>query len=128
MVFDLKNTQNETVNLFFNEESNGINRLQLFKLDSAGKITAMQQTGDHFKFNTRPLYYHTYIYPIKLKAKESATYFLWADKRGQNMVIPFSLGKDVSMIHREVSFLRSLVYLLVYTCLPLFLTCFFLFP
>lgn len=104
LIFDLENTLPETVNLFFNEKSNGINRLRLFKLDSAGKITAMALTGDHFRFNSRPINYHTYLYPIKLKAKEKATYFLWADKRGQNMVIPFSLGKDVSMIHSEVSF------------------------
>ena len=104
LIFDLENTQNEAVNLFFNEKSNGINRLQLFKVDSTGKITPTQQTGDHFKFIQRPLNYHTYLYPIKLKAKEKASYFLWADKRGQNMVIPFSLGKDVSMIHSEVPF------------------------
>ncbi len=104
LAFDLENTLNETVNLFFNEKSNGLNRLQLFKLDSIGKITAMQQTGDHFRFSQRPINYHTYLYPIKLKAKEKATYFLWADKRGQNMVIPFSLGRDFSMIHNEVSF------------------------
>ena len=104
LVFDLENTLPETVNLFFNEKSNGINRLQLFKLDSSGKITAMPLTGDHFKFDTRAINYHTYLYPIKLKAKEKATYFLWADKRGQNMVIPFSLAKDVEMIHSEVSF------------------------
>jgi len=104
LVFDLENTLPETVNLFFNEKSNGINRLQLFKLDSVGKITAMPLTGDHFKFNSRPISYHTYLYPIKLKAKEKATYFLWADKRGQNMVIPFILGRDVSIVHDEVSF------------------------
>ncbi len=104
LVFDLENTMPETANLFFNEKSSGINRLQLFKLDSTGKVTKMALTGDHFKFNTRPIDYHTYLYPIKLKAREKATYFLWADKRGQNMVIPFSLAKDISVIHDEVSF------------------------
>lgn len=104
LIFDLENTLPETVNLFFNEKSNGINRLQLFKLDSNCYVTPMGLTGDHFNFSSRPVNYHTYLYPIKLKAKEKATYFLWADKRGQNMVIPFSLGAAVSMIHREVSF------------------------
>lgn len=104
LVFDLENTLPETVNLFFNEKSNGVNRLQLFKLDSAGKVTPMALTGDHFKFNSRAVNYHTYLFPIKLMAKEKASYFLWADKRGQNMVIPFSLSKDVSMVHDEVPF------------------------
>lgn len=104
IVFDLQNSLNEPVHLFFNERSNSINRLQLFKVDSAGKITAMALTGDHFKFNSRPIPYHNYLYPIKLKANEKATYFLWADKRGQNMVMPLGLAKDVDLVHAEIPF------------------------
>ncbi len=104
IVFDLENTLPETVNLLFNERSNGINRLQLFKLDSAGKVTAMAMTGDHFKFNTRPIHYHNYLYPIKLKANEKATYLLWADKRGQNMVMPLGLAKEMHLVHSEIPF------------------------
>jgi len=104
IVFDIENTLPETVNLLFNERSNGINRLQLFKLDSVGKVTRMALTGDHFRFDTRPISYHNYLYPIKLKAKERATYLLWADKRGQNMVMPLGLAKDVDLIHAEIPF------------------------
>jgi signal transduction histidine kinase len=73
-------------------------------LDSAGKITPMAITGDHFRFNTRPIHYHNYLYPIKLKPKEKATFLLWADKRGQNMVMPLGLAKDVHLIHSEIPF------------------------
>lgn len=104
IAFDVENTLQEPTKLFFNERSNGINRLQLFKLDSTGKITPMALTGDHFKFNTRPIHYHNYLYPIKLKANEKATYLLWADKRGQNMVMPLGLAKDVDLIHSEIPF------------------------
>lgn len=104
IVFDVHNTLNEPVNLFFNERSNSVNRLQLFKVDSTGKVTPMALTGDHFKFHSRPVNYHNYLYPIKLKANEKASYFLWADKRGQNMTMPLGLAKDVDLVHGEIPF------------------------
>lgn len=104
IVFDVHNTLNEPVNLFFNERSNSVNRLQLFKVDSTGKVTPMALTGDHFKFSSRAVDYHNYLYPIKLKANEKASYFLWADKRGQNMVMPLGLAKDVDLVHGEIPF------------------------
>lgn len=104
IVFDVQNTFTEPVHLFFNERSNSINRLQLFKVDSLGKITAMALTGDHFKFDSRPILYHNYLYPIKLNAKEKASYFLWVDKRGQNLMLPLGLAKDVDLIHAEIPF------------------------
>lgn len=104
IVFDVHNTLSESAHLLFAERSNSVNRLQLFKVDSLGKITAMALTGDHFKFNSRPINYHNYLYPIKLKGNEKATYFLWADKRGQNIVMPLSLAKDVDLIHSEIPF------------------------
>ncbi|MGY5251782.1 sensor histidine kinase [Sphingobacterium spiritivorum] len=107
IVFDVHNILNETVHLFFNERSNSINRLQLFKVDSAGRINATGMTGDHFKFGSRPVEYHNYLFPVKLKAHEKATFFLWADKRGQNMMMPLGLAKDINLMREEIPFYTS---------------------
>lgn len=104
IVFDVHNILNETVHLFFNERSNSINRLQLFKVDSTGRVSATGLTGDHFKFSSRQVEYHNYLFPVKLKANEKATFFLWADKRGQNMTMPLGLAKDVSLMREEIPF------------------------
>ncbi|TKC12675.1 histidine kinase [Pedobacter polaris] len=102
IVFDLKNTLNQAVHLMFKEQSSSVNRLELFKVDSTGKITSMGLTGDHFKYKHRPYPNRSFIYPIVLSANEKASFFLWADKRGQNMYMPISLGKDVDIIQAEI--------------------------
>ncbi len=102
IAFDLKNTLNETVHLMFKEQSSSVNQLQLYKVDSTGKITPMGLTGDHFKFKQRPYHNRSFIYPILLAPNEKASFFLWADKRGQNIYMPMSIGKDVTIIQAEI--------------------------
>ncbi len=100
--FDVENTLDKSVHLMFKEQSSSINQLQLFKLDSTGKIIPMGLTGDHYKFSQRPYPNRSFIYPIVLSRHEKATFFLWADKRGQNIYMPMTLGRDVDIIQAEI--------------------------
>ncbi|NTE05231.1 histidine kinase [Agrobacterium tumefaciens] len=102
IAFDVENTLNLTAHLMFKEHSSSINRLQLYKLDESGKIRPLGLTGDHFPFKQRPYHNRSFIYPIVLAAHEKATFFLWADKRGQNMYMPMSIGRDVDIIQAEI--------------------------
>lgn len=102
VAFDIENTLNQSVHLMFKEQSSSINQLQLFKVDQDGKIHALGLTGDHFPFKQRPYRNRSFIYPVLLAPHEKATYYLWADKRGQNMYMPMSIGRDVDIIQAEI--------------------------
>ncbi|MBO9673398.1 MAG: histidine kinase [Sphingobacteriaceae bacterium] len=102
VAFDIKNTLNQSVHLMFKEQSSSINRLQLFKVDSAGKIHPLGLTGDHFAFKQRPYRNRSFIYPLVLSPHEKASFYLWADKRGQNMYMPMSIGRDIDIIQAEI--------------------------
>ncbi|MGM9476489.1 sensor histidine kinase [Pedobacter sp. GSP4] len=102
IAFDVENTLNHTVHLMFKEQSSSINRLQLFKVDEQGKIHPLGLTGDHFPFKQRPYRNRSFIYPILLSPHEKASFYLWADKRGQNMYMPMFIGRDVDIIQAEI--------------------------
>ncbi|MFD2285091.1 histidine kinase [Pedobacter petrophilus] len=102
IAFDVENTLDQAVHLMFKEHSSGINQLQLYKLDHLGKIYPFGLTGDHFPFKQRPYRNRSFIYPIILMAHEKATFFLWADKRGQNLYMPMSIGRDVDIVQAEI--------------------------
>jgi len=102
IAFDIENTLNQSVHLMFKEQSSSINQLQLFKVDQQGKIDPLGLTGDHFTFKQRPYRNRSFIYPVVLSPHEKATFYLWADKRGQNMYMPMSIGRDVDIIQAEI--------------------------
>ncbi|QNR84177.1 histidine kinase [Pedobacter riviphilus] len=102
VAFDIENTLEQAVHLMFKEQSSSINQLQLFKVDELGKIYPLGLTGDHFPFKQRPYRNRSFIYPIVLLPHEKATFYLWADKRGQNMYMPMSIGRDVDIIQAEI--------------------------
>ncbi|MCX2432092.1 7TM diverse intracellular signaling domain-containing protein [Pedobacter sp. GR22-10] len=102
IAFDVENTLDQAVHLMFKEHSSSVNRLQLYKQDESGKIHPLGLTGDHFPFKKRPYQNRSFIYPIILTAQEKATFFLWADKRGQNMYMPMSIGRDINIIQAEI--------------------------
>jgi len=102
IAFDIKNTLNQSVHLMFKEQSSSINRLQLFKVDTTGKIHPLGLTGDHFPFKQRPYRNRSFIYPLVLNPQEKATFYLWSDKRGQNMYMPMSIGRDIDIIQAEI--------------------------
>lgn len=102
IAFDVENTLNYAVHLMFKEQSSSINQLQLFRMDENGKIFPLGLTGDHFPFKQRPYRNRSFIYPIVLTAHEKTTFFLWADKRGQNMYMPMSIGRDIDIIQAEI--------------------------
>lgn len=102
VAFDVENTLNQAMHLMFKEQSSSINQLQLYKLDDGGKIHPLGLTGDHFPFKQRPYRNRSFIYPMVLAAHEKATFFLWADKRGQNLYMPMSIGRDVDIIQAEI--------------------------
>lgn len=102
VAFDIENTLNQSVHLMFKEQSSSINQLQLFKVDQQGKIYPLGLTGDHFPFKHRPYRNRSFIYPMVLLPHEKATFYLWADKRGQNMYMPISIGRDVDIIQAEI--------------------------
>ncbi|WP_343522683.1 7TM diverse intracellular signaling domain-containing protein [Pedobacter sp.] len=102
IAFDIKNTLNQSVHLMFKEQSSSINRLQLFRVDTMGKIHRLGLTGDHFPFKQRPYHNRSFIYPLVLGPHEKATFYLWADKRGQNMYMPMSIGRDIDIIQAEI--------------------------
>ncbi|WP_293744996.1 7TM diverse intracellular signaling domain-containing protein [uncultured Pedobacter sp.] len=102
IAFDIENTLNQSVHLMFKEQSSSINQLQLFKADQQGKVYPLGLTGDHFPFKQRPYRNRSFIYPIVLLPHEKATFYLWADKRGQNMYMPMSIGRDVDIIQAEI--------------------------
>ncbi|MFC1222638.1 7TM diverse intracellular signaling domain-containing protein [Pedobacter sp. BG31] len=102
IAFDITNTLDQAVNLMFKEQSSSINQLRLFKVDEGQNVHPLGLTGDHFPFKQRPYYNRSFIYPIVLLPHEKATFYLWADKRGQNMYMPMSIGRDVDMIQAEI--------------------------
>lgn len=102
IAFDIENTLNQSVHLMFKEQSSSINQLQLFKADQQGKVYPLGLTGDHFPFKQRPYRNRSFIYPMVLSPHEKATFYLWADKRGQNMYMPMSIGRDVDIIQAEI--------------------------
>ncbi|MBT2562440.1 7TM diverse intracellular signaling domain-containing protein [Pedobacter sp. ISL-64] len=102
VALDIENTLNQSVHLMFKEQSSSINQLQLFKVDENGKIHPLGLTGDHFPFKQRPYHNRSFIYPVVLAPHEKATFYLWADKRGQNMYMPMSIGRDVDIIQAEI--------------------------
>ncbi|SDG04356.1 Signal transduction histidine kinase [Pedobacter terrae] len=102
IAFDIENTLDQAVHLMFKEQSSSINQLQLFKVNEQGKIYPLGLTGDHFPFKQRPYHNRSFIYPIILLPHEKATFYLWADKRGQNMYMPMSIGRDVDIIQAEI--------------------------
>jgi signal transduction histidine kinase len=90
--FKLTNPDSVEKELILEVENPHINKLQLFTV-SGKQLTAGMLTGDHFSFAQRPVRHPHFLFPISVSPGETITYYLWADKHGEQLQIPLKLWK-----------------------------------
>jgi signal transduction histidine kinase len=98
--FQLTNPDSVRKELILEVENPHINKLQLFTV--AGKqLSAGMLTGDHFPFIQRPVRHPHFLFPISVPPGETLTYYLWADKHGEQLQIPLKLWEKEYFLTNE---------------------------
>lgn len=64
-----------------------IDHVELYEVKQNGQIRSLGLSGDRFKYAQRPFINNNYVFPIKLKAREKAGYFLLLDQ--PNAILSF---------------------------------------
>ncbi|MES2797241.1 MAG: 7TM-DISM domain-containing protein [Bacteroidota bacterium] len=88
--FRLKNTDSSKISLLLEISNPHINKLQLFTV-KGDKVSKSVLTGDHFPFSQRPYIHPHFVFPLELNSDESAEYYLWVDKHGEQLQLPIDL-------------------------------------
>lgn len=103
--FQLTNPDSVQQDLILEVENPHINKLQLFTV--LGKhVSASRMTGDHFPFAQRPIRHPHFLFPISIPPRKTFTYYLWADKHGEQLQIPLKLWqKDYFSTNEQTLFL-----------------------
>ena len=91
--FRLKNIDTIPVSLYLECFNAHLNRLKFYYKDNSGKWK-YELTGDHYPFRQRPYNHPHFVFPIKLEAGQTAEYYIWADKHGEQIQIPLDLHSD----------------------------------
>lgn len=103
--FQVSNLDSIERDLILEVENPHINKLQLFTV-SRKQVKASMITGDHFRFAQRPIRHPHFLFPIHIPPGETRTYYLWADKHGEQLQIPLRLwDKDYFSINGYILFL-----------------------
>ncbi len=85
LFFELETTHEAS--LMLEIEYANIDHLELFEVKGNGQISSLGLSGDRFKYTQRPFVNNNYVFPIRLKAREKAKYFLLLDQR--NAILSF---------------------------------------
>ena len=64
-----------------------IDHVELYEVKQNGQIRSLGLSGDRFKYAQRPFINNNYVFPIKLKARDKAGYFLLLDQ--PNAILSF---------------------------------------
>lgn len=87
--FRIKNTSRQDETLIWLMKNAAANRIVLFRRDTSG-ISKLAETGDHFAFDSRPIPFFLFAFPLELKAQEQADFIMLVDKRNENLFVPFN--------------------------------------
>ncbi len=82
--FQIHNSGKSTDTYYLLNSNRGINELELFKKKD-GQIISMGRTGDHFPFYQRPFPSGNFIYPLTINAGDTVTYYLFINKKNENL-------------------------------------------
>jgi signal transduction histidine kinase len=91
--FCLKNRDSIPVSLLLETYNVHLNRLKFYYKDNQGNWQYIL-TGDHYPFKQRPVNHPHFVFPIKLAPRQSADYYLWVDKHGEQIQIPLELHSE----------------------------------
>lgn len=92
-----KNNSNQTLTYFLKINNPHINRL--FVMNT--KSDTLFVTGDRYQFNTRPIYFWEFIFPIQVKPNSTDSLKFEVHKKGENLSFHTLLisEKDYNKIH-----------------------------
>ncbi len=80
--------------------------LQLFQIREDSAVL-LYESGDRFKFSTRPVQYRNFVFPVKIESGDSTTLLLNVDKRNSAVRFPLRLYSESSfwkMYNQETIF------------------------
>ncbi len=89
--FQLYNPDSSGKQLLLEVENPHLNKLRLYT-EKDGTIRPGPLTGDHFPFAQRPVRHPHFLFPLSLPPGVT-TYYLWADKHGEQLQIPLRLWR-----------------------------------
>ena len=98
--FHIQNTSGTPQLIYLQNSNRGINEMELFQKD-AGKITSLGATGDHYPFFHRPYLSANFTYPITIAARNSSTFYLYCNKRNENLIFNLDLFSATELRKRE---------------------------
>lgn len=78
----------------------GINEIELFR-KSGNTIESLGKTGDHYNFNQRPYPSGNFIYPLVVESKNTVTYYLFCNKRNENLNFVVHVVTEHQLQQRE---------------------------
>lgn len=81
-LFTLENTGDDDVTLFYQLNNPTINHIEVYK-PVGGILQKLIRTGALLPFATRGYPYHDFVVPIQIKAKQSVSYLIMTEKRGE---------------------------------------------
>ncbi|RYU97058.1 sensor histidine kinase [Emticicia agri] len=91
--FRLKNNDSIPLSLLLESVNVHLNRIKFYYKNSNGKWQYLL-TGDHYPFKQRPVNHPHFVFPVKLASQETAEYYLWVDKHGEQIQIPLELHSE----------------------------------
>jgi signal transduction histidine kinase len=89
----LKNADSTPLSLLLEIPNPHLNRLKFYSKGPSGKWE-YSLTGDHYPFRQRPYNHPHFVFPVRLEAGQTAEYYLWADKHGEQIQIPLDLYSE----------------------------------
>jgi len=96
--FKLTKGENEGEKIYLFISNKGINEVDLkYKID--GKMFDAGRSGDHIQ--NRAYSSNYFIFPIQIPVHDSATYYLYCDKRNENFSVTFFLYTEVALKSKE---------------------------
>jgi len=97
--FSLVNKGN--ANKYFLKITNkGINHLELFSLNK-NSIKNYGKTGDYYPFGQRPFHSNYFIYPIEINKGDTSIFYLFCDKKNENLNTALYLFTDNEIKNAE---------------------------
>ena len=82
--FQLYNASGTDEQFYLLNSNRGINEMELFQ-KKGKQIVSLGLTGDHYPYNQRPYRSGNFIYPIPIGAGDTATFYLYCNKKNENL-------------------------------------------
>lgn len=111
LTFRLTASQRDTNTYYLHLSNRGINQTALYAQKN-GQLISLGSAGDHLPFANRPYPSTSFIYPLQIGAGDTITYFLYCNKKNENLNLKLSVFTEKKLKATEQ---QSYLYIGLFT-------------